>query len=352
MMSVNISPAPAPTRPLRLKRLELDDPQDYTEALKCKRPRLSLPPSSPGLAPCLRPLRHSPGPVGADHHCVSCIGPYVLLEPTEGTETYRAVHRVTEQEYTCKVFSMRRYQELIAPYARLLPHDNICRIAEVVMGEHSVYVFFQHNYGDMHSYVRACKRLQEEEAVRLFGQMAAAVAHCHEHGVVLRDLKLRKFVFVDQQRTKLVLQNLEDSCLLHGEDDSLTDKHGCPAYVGPEILNSRHSYSGKAADVWSLGVVLYTMVVGRYPFQDVEPAALFSKIRRGAFTVPESLSVQAKSLVCCMLRKAPSERLEASELLFHPWLNCSNNTTPPNTHLNPRNCTDQVVPSYTDDTCF
>lgn len=95
---------------------------------------------------------------------------------------------------------MRRYQELIAPYARLLPHDNICRIAEVVMGERSVYVFFQHNYGDMHSYVRTCKRLQEEEAVRLFGQMAAAVAHCHEHGVVLRDLKLRKFVFVDQQR--------------------------------------------------------------------------------------------------------------------------------------------------------
>lgn len=102
-MSVNISPAPAPTRPLRLKRLELDDPQDYTEALKCKRPRLSLPPSSPGLAPCLRPLRHSPGPVGSDHHCVSCIGPYLLLEPTEGTETYRAIHRVTEQEYTCKV---------------------------------------------------------------------------------------------------------------------------------------------------------------------------------------------------------------------------------------------------------
>lgn len=99
-----------------------------------------------------------------------------------------------------QVFSMRRYQEFIAPYVRLLPHDNICRIAEVITGEHSVFVFFQRNYGDMHSYVRTCKRLQEEEAVLLFSQMAVAVAHCHEHGVVLRDLKLRKFVFVDQQR--------------------------------------------------------------------------------------------------------------------------------------------------------
>lgn len=146
-------------------------------------------------------------------------------------------------------------------------------------------------------------------------------------------------------RTKLVLQNLEDSCLLNGDDDSLTDKHGCPAYVGPEILNSRNSYSGKAADVWSLGVVLYTMLVGRYPFQDVEPTALFSKIRRGAFTIPETLSPRAKSLVCCMLRKAPSERLEAGDILFHPWLHCNNNVSL-HQHSSTRHSTDQVVPDF------
>lgn len=95
---------------------------------------------------------------------------------------------------------MKKYQELIAPYMRLCPHDNISRISEIITGEHNVYVFFERNYGDMHSYVRACKRLQEDEAVRLFSQMATAVAHCHKHGVVLRDLKLRKFVFTDPQR--------------------------------------------------------------------------------------------------------------------------------------------------------
>lgn len=100
-----------------------------------------------------------------------------------------------------QVFSMKKYHEFIAPYTRLLPHDNICKIAEVVLGESNVYIFFERNYGDMHSYVRSCKRLQEEEAVRLFSQMGAAVAHCHENGVVLRDLKLRKFVFTDSQRS-------------------------------------------------------------------------------------------------------------------------------------------------------
>ncbi|XP_076860367.1 tribbles homolog 3 [Brachyhypopomus gauderio] len=339
-MSVNLS---TPTLPLSLKRVDCEDSHS-TDPPKCKRRRLSQPPS-PGLAPCLRPLNHSTEHVGPDCHPVSSIGPYILLEATEGTQTYRAVHRVTEQVYTCKVFSMRKYHELIAPYTRLLPHDNICKISEVIMGESNVYIFFERSYGDMHSYVRTCKRLPEDEAVRLFRQMAAAVAHCHDNGVVLRDLKLRKFVFTDAQRTKLVLQNLEDSCLLNGADDSLTDKHGCPAYVGPEILNSRHSYSGKAADVWSLGVVLYTMLVGRYPFQDVEPAALFSKIRRGAFTIPESLSPRAKSLVCCMLRKSPSERLEAADILLHPWLLCSGGGLA-GQQLSSRHCADQVVPDF------
>ncbi|CDQ99015.1 unnamed protein product [Oncorhynchus mykiss] len=52
----------------------------------------------------------------------------------------------------------------------------------------------------MHSFVRTCKKLREDEAARLFRQIASAVAHCHDNGVVLRDLKLRKFVFRNEDR--------------------------------------------------------------------------------------------------------------------------------------------------------
>ena len=117
-----------------------------------------------------------------------------------------------------------------------------------------------------------------------------------------------------------MLENLEDACVLTGPDDSLWDKHACPAYVGPEILSSRASYSGKAADVWSLGVALFTMLAGHYPFQDSEPALLFGKIRRGAFALPEGLSAPARCLVRCLLRREPTERLTASGILLHPWL--------------------------------
>ena len=57
---------------------------------------------------------------------------------------------------------------------------------------------------------------------------------------------------------------MEDAVVLEDyADDLLSDKHGCPAYVSPEILRSNTQYSGRAADMWGLGVMLYTMLVGR-----------------------------------------------------------------------------------------
>uniref|UniRef100_A0A3B3ZDE1 Tribbles homolog 2 n=1 Tax=Periophthalmus magnuspinnatus TaxID=409849 RepID=A0A3B3ZDE1_9GOBI len=171
----------------------------------------------------------------------------------------------------------------------------------------------------MHSFVRTCKKLPEEEAARLFRQIVSAVAHCHDNGLVLRDLKLRKFVFKNEERNLVKLESLEDTYILDGLDDSLSDKHGCPAYVSPEILNANGSYSGKAADVWSLGVMLYTILVGRYPFHDVEPGSLFTKIRRGHFNIPETLTPKAKCLIRSILRREPNERLTSREILAHPW---------------------------------
>ncbi|XP_020352515.2 tribbles homolog 2-like isoform X2 [Oncorhynchus kisutch] len=222
-------------------------------------------------------------------------------------------------DFPSHVFEIGRYQESLAAYFALGRHEHINQVVEVLLGEKRAYVFFERSHGDMHSFVRTCKKLREDEAARLFRQIASAVAHCHDNGVVLRDLKLRKFVFRNEDRSLVKLESLEDTYILEGHDDSLSDKHGCPAYVSPEILNASGSYSGKAADVWSLGVMLYTILVGRYPFHDVEPGSLFSKIRRGHFSIPETLTPKAKCLIRSILRREPAERLTSREILEHPW---------------------------------
>ncbi|CAG5891842.1 unnamed protein product [Menidia menidia] len=121
-------------------------------------------------------------------------------------------------------------------------------------------------------------------------------------------------------RKHVRLESLEDCRVLENPgSDSMSDTHGCPAYVSPEILSGAAPYSGKMADMWSLGVMLYTMLAGRYPFHDPDPAALFSKIRRGQCCLPEGLSPGARCLLQSLLRKEPPERLTAAELLAHPW---------------------------------
>lgn len=77
---------------------------------------------------------------------------------------------------------------------------HINEIVEVLVAEKHTYMFFERSYGDLHSYVRTRRRLKESEALQLFRQVVTAVKHCHENGIILRDLKLRKFVFKDPQK--------------------------------------------------------------------------------------------------------------------------------------------------------
>ena len=80
--------------------------------------------------------------------------------------------------------------------------------------------------------------------------------------IVISNLCITKFCFFC--RSTLKLESLEDAVVLENEEhDLLSDKHGCPAYVSPEILRRDALYSGRAADMWGLGVMLYTMLVGR-----------------------------------------------------------------------------------------
>lgn len=95
---------------------------------------------------------------------------------------------------------MGMYQEKIRAYGILPAHKNVAGIRDIILGERKAYVFLDKDFGDMHTLVKSCRRLDEERSRGLFRQVALAVAHCHQAGIVLGDLKLRKFVFADEKR--------------------------------------------------------------------------------------------------------------------------------------------------------
>lgn len=118
----------------------------------------------------------------------------------------------------------------------------------------------------------------------------------------------------------LALDSFEDAVVLDNyADDLLNDKHGCPAYVSPEIITRGQApHSGRSADIWSLGVISYILMVGRYPFHHRTPSLLFGKIRRAKFTIPSDVSPSGRNLISCLLRFEPSDRMPSSQILLHP----------------------------------
>ncbi len=111
----------------------------------------------------------------------------------------------------------------------------------------------------------------------------------------------------------------------HGHDAFLTNTAGTPAFTPPESLAHKPGddpYSGKAADIWSLGVTLYSLVVGKVPFHDENILALYNKIRTQPFTFPESLSIspELQDMIQKMLVKDPAQRITLAEIKTHDWV--------------------------------
>ena len=137
----------------------------------------------------------------ADLSKVSKIGKYLIFARNVWSSSlHRAVDVDTRREYSCRIISQSKYREFVAPYFEIEEHENLNKIVEVLLGEDQAYVIFEPCFGDLHSHVRSKRRLKEQECCRLFKQIVETVAHCHDNGVILRDLKLRKFSFKDRER--------------------------------------------------------------------------------------------------------------------------------------------------------
>ena len=93
---------------------------------------------------------------------------------------------------------------------------------------------------------------------------------------------------------------------------------GSPNYAAPELINGKY-YNGCSIDIWSCGVILYTLLTGTLPFNEKQTNKLYQKIRECKYVLPENITDSAKDLIFRMLQKNPLDRITIPEIKQHKW---------------------------------
>jgi serine/threonine protein kinase len=196
-------------------------------------------------------------------------------------------------------------------------HPSIIRLLDLERTEEFIYLVLEYAESDLFTYLSRTGALGEDQARYFFRQIVDAVAYLHANRVAHRDLKLENFVVTSSGVVKIIDFGLSARVTPHAK---LADMCGSMAYSPPEIV-MQVPYEGTAADIWSLGVVLYTLLLGGFPFFSQDPALMKDQITRvGKLRFPKWLSVSAKELIVSMLHRHPEHRSGIFDIQEHPWL--------------------------------
>ena len=186
--------------------------------------------------------------------------------------------------------------------------------------------------GDMFNHVVSRRGLPESEARWFFQQLVLGMDYCHRKGVCNRDIKLENTLLVLQPDKKPLVKMCDFGYSKHDQLDSIAaSKVGTPGYTAPEVITAGNGgYDGKVADVWSAGVMLYTMLYARYPFErpedkNLKPAERTNKVLRRIldvdyfFPASPAVSDSAKDLLRKIMVASPTERLTLGQVQHHAW---------------------------------
>eukprot|EP00826_Nyctotherus_ovalis_P021209 TRINITY_DN16802_c0_g2_i4.p1 TRINITY_DN16802_c0_g2~~TRINITY_DN16802_c0_g2_i4.p1 ORF type:complete len:314 (-),score=48.97 TRINITY_DN16802_c0_g2_i4:541-1482(-) len=169
-------------------------------------------------------------------------------------------------------------------------------------------------------------RMRESEVRGYLLQLVQGLKYIHGECVVHRDLKLRNLFLTDEMQLKI-----GDFGLAAKVEEGVKRRTVCgtPNYMSPEVLNAQvgHSYE---TDVWSVGVIMYVLIIGRAPFQAPSSKLIYSRIKTGIYIFPKDAEISdaAKDLITKMLNPNPAKRLTLDQILGHDFIANSDITKP------------------------
>ncbi|XP_067326618.1 cGMP-dependent protein kinase 1-like [Anolis sagrei] len=202
----------------------------------------------------------------------------------------------------------KRQQEHVLMEKRVLLQSRcpfIVRLFATFRDSRHVYLLLEFcQGGELWAKLREARCFSEPVAVFCSACVVEALDYLHSQGIVYRDLKPENLMLDDKGYVKLVDFGFAKA-LKRGE--KTYSFCGTPEYLAPEIL--RHEGHDFSVDFWTLGVLVFEMLVGRPPFHSAEPQKIYSKIMDGVFSFPAFVSEAACSLVAKLCRRRPGQRL-------------------------------------------
>ncbi|MCP9264116.1 putative ribosomal protein S6 kinase alpha-2 [Dirofilaria immitis] len=211
-------------------------------------------------------------------------------------------------------------------------HPNIVRLIDVQSDSLHIYLIMELlEGGELLTRIKKMETFTEAQAGKIMKQLVSAVAYLHFRKVVHRDLKPENILFESNEpQAKLRLVDFGFARLLPSATENLMTPCFTLHYAAPEVLESddRLPQYNEQCDLWSLGVILFTMLSGNVPFHarsKYESATdIMKRIRNAEFSFDasqwRSISAEAKTLITLLLTVDPTKRLSLNELQCHPWL--------------------------------
>ncbi|XP_053504191.1 serine/threonine-protein kinase MARK2 isoform X5 [Ictalurus furcatus] len=256
------------------------------------------------------------------------IGKYRLLK-TIGKGNFAKVklarHVLTGKEVAVKIIDKTQLnssslQKLFREVRimKLLNHPNIVKLFEVIETEKTLYLVMEYaSGGEVFDYLVAHGRMKEKEARAKFRQIVSAVQYCHQKCIVHRDLKAENLLLDADMNIKIADFGFSNEFTLGNKLDTFC---GSPPYAAPELFQGK-KYDGPEVDVWSLGVILYTLVSGSLPFDGQNLKELRERVLRGKYRIPFYMSTDCENLLKKFLILNPTKRGSLEQIMTDRWMN-------------------------------
>ncbi|XP_040189628.1 MAP/microtubule affinity-regulating kinase 3 isoform X2 [Rana temporaria] len=256
------------------------------------------------------------------------IGNYRLLK-TIGKGNFAKVklarHILTGREVAIKIIDKTQLnptslQKLFREVRimKILNHPNIVKLFEVIETEKTLYLIMEYaSGGEVFDYLVAHGRMKEKEARSKFRQIVSAVQYCHQKHIVHRDLKAENLLLDADMNIKIADFGFSNEFTVGNKLDTFC---GSPPYAAPELFQGK-KYDGPEVDVWSLGVILYTLVSGSLPFDGQNLKELRERVLRGKYRIPFYMSTDCENLLKRFLVLNPTKRGTLEQIMKDRWIN-------------------------------